>query len=61
MNGESVICYLWSQQISGFEVPFDIESWVKESRMGKWVSLGIAVALLIVAYVAIALLTEWVR
>jgi len=29
--------------------------------MSRWITLGIAVALLLVAYVGITILTQWVR
>ena len=29
--------------------------------MGKWISLGVSILLLVLSYVAVVVLTEWVR
>lgn len=34
---------------------------VREARMGKWISLGISVVVLVLAYITALVLTAWVR
>jgi hypothetical protein len=43
------------------KLPFGIRTPAKRLRVGKWISLGVSVLLLVLCYVAVVVLTEWVR
>jgi hypothetical protein len=40
---------------------FGIRTRVKRIRVGRWISLSVSVLLLVLSYIAVVVLTQWVR